>query len=163
MFENSTKGAAQRAEANRAAPNEFLGEAVHKTKNMLVAVYDFSVLGGAVGSINLVDDAGNAALLPVGAVVTEVICAVLTTVTSGGSATISCDLLVAADLMAATAKASLVQTAGSQYTLGKPVMSDVSKFVGPVSAVGGSNVAVTVGTAAVTAGKIKYFIQYFIQ
>jgi len=163
MFENSTKGTAQRNEANRAAPNENLGEAVHKTKCMLVAVYDFAVLGGAVSTINLLDDNSNAALLPVGAVVTEVVCAVLTTVTSGGSATVSCDLLVAADLMAATAKASLVQTAGSQYTLGKPVMSDVTKFVGPVSAVGGSNVTVTIGTAALTAGKIKYFISYFIQ
>lgn len=163
MFENSTKGLAQRNEANRAAPNEGLGEAVHKTKCMLVAVYDFSVLGGVQGAINLVDDAGNAAVLPKNAVVTAVVCAVLTTVTSLGSATVSADLLVGADLMAATAKASLVQTAGSQYTLGKPVMSDVSKFVGPVTAALGTNVTVTIGTADLTAGKIKYFIEYFIQ
>lgn len=163
MFENTTKGAAQRAEANRSAPNEGLGEAVHKTECMLTAVYDFSVLGGAQTAISLVDDAGNAALLPKGAVVTSVICAVLTTVTSLGSATVSLDVLAAADLMAATGKASLVQTAGSQYTLGKAIPSDVSKFVGPITDALGTNVTVTVGTAALTAGKIKYFIKYFIQ
>ncbi len=163
MFKNDVPGAALRAHANTAAPLEGLGEAVHATKNMLVAVYDFSVLGGAQAVIPLVDDAGNPAVLPKGAVVTTVIAAVLTTVLSGGSATVSLDCLATADLMAATAKASLVQTAGSQYTMGKPVAVDVSKFVGPVTAVVGSPVTVTVGTAALTAGKIKYFIEYFIQ
>lgn len=163
MFENSVKGAAQRVHANVSAPNENLGEAVHKTKNMLVAVYDFTVLGGVQGDILLVDDAGNPAILPKGAVVTTVIAACLVSVLSLGSATVACKVLASADLMAATAKASLVLTAGSQYTMGKPVAVDVSKFVGPITANEGSQVAVTVGAADVTAGKIKYFIEYFIQ
>lgn len=163
MFENNVKGAALRAALDKTSPHEGLGEAVHKTKCMLVAVYDYSVLGGAVGDIGLKDDAGNDAILPKGAVVTSVIVAVLTTVTSGGAATVAFKALADGDLLAATGKASLVSTAGSQYTLGIPVMSDVSKFVGPVTADAGAQVKAQVAAAALTAGKIKVFIEYIIQ
>ena len=62
MFQNDAAGIALRTACNSHSPLENLGEAVHKTKCLLKAVYDFSVLGGA--TVNLVDDAGNAAILP---------------------------------------------------------------------------------------------------
>ena len=75
--------------ANAYSPLEGLGKEVNGLKNLLKAVYDFSVLGGAVGAINLVDDQGLPAVLPLGAVVTRVFAAAVTAVTSGGAATVS--------------------------------------------------------------------------
>jgi hypothetical protein len=159
MFEVGTKGAAQRTAANKFAPNEQLGEAVHKTMCMLKCVYDFSVNGGAQGAINLLDDAGNSAILPKGAVVVHAWAYVKTNVTSGGSATISLDVLTTADLQAATAKASLVTSV--PFIIGKPIRTGAT-VVGPVTAAAGSHVTATIGSADVTAGKVEYYLEYFI-
>lgn len=158
MFPNDIPGAALRVRANVTAPHEGLGEVVHKTPCMLKAVYDFAVLGGAVGDIALVDDAGNPAILPLGAVVNRVTAYVVTAALSAGSATVAAKVLAAADLMVATAKASL--TIGA-FVDGVPV-GTAATMKGPVVLAVGSPVSVTVGTAALTAGKIQFFIHYFI-
>lgn len=158
MFPNDIPGAALRVRANTAGPLEGLGEAVHKTPCLLKAVYDFSVLGGAVGDISLVDDVGNPAVLPVGAIVTRVWANVLTSVLSGSSATVALKALVAADLMAATAKASLVSSA--PFVEGKPI-DTAATFVGPCTVP--TTVKATVAVGALTAGKIQYYISYVIQ
>lgn len=160
MFQNDSGGAALRTSANNHSPLEGLGEAVHKTKNLLKCILDFAVLGGAVGDLLLLDDAGNAAILPKGAIVTRSWANVLTSVTSSGSATVALKLLATADLMAATAKASLVSSA--PFCEAKQD-GTAANFVGPVTALPGSQVTATVGTAALTAGKIQYFLEYVIQ
>lgn len=148
-----------RAEANKYAPLEQLGEAVHKKMCMLKCVYNFATLGGVQGAINLVDDAGNAALLPKGAVVVHAWAYVKTDVTSGGSATVALGVLTTADLQAATAKATLVTSV--PFIIGKPIRTGAT-VVGPITNADGTNVFVTVATADLTAGKIEYYLEYFI-
>jgi hypothetical protein len=147
------------ANADKFAPNEGMGSALHKTMCMLKCVYDFSVLGGAQGAISLKDDLGNTAKLPTGAVVVHAWAYVKTNVTSGGSATVSLDLLATADLQAATAKATLVTT--TPFIIGKPIRTGAT-VVGPVTALDGTTVTATIATADLTAGKIEYYIEYFI-
>lgn len=147
MFRND-----QLAKAN----SNQLASDMHKTQNVLKAIYDFSSLGGALGDISLVDDLGNSAVLPAGAIVMKVLAYVVTGVTSAGAATVALKAATAADLMAATAKATLVAAA---LVDGVPV-NTAATAVGPLAA--DTQVKVTVGTAALTAGKIQYFIEYVI-
>lgn len=156
MFTKDTAGVALRLRADVAAPLEGLGEAVHKTPCMLKAVYDFASLGGAVGNISLVDDAGYPAVLPAGAVVTKVLADVVTAVTSGGSATLGLKALADGDLLTATAKASLA----SGFLDGNPV-NTAATVVGPTTVA--TQVLAQVGTAALTAGKMNFYIYYVIR
>lgn len=161
MFPIDTKSQALLARGNNYDPLPGMGTIIHKTKNCMKALYDFSVLGGATGSLLLVDDQGNPAILPLNAIVTNVVCIVLTAVTSAGSATVALGSNIAAattDLMAATAKASLA----SGFVAGVPV-GTAATWVGPVTAQAGSQVQATIGTAALTAGKLEYIIEYIIQ
>lgn len=159
MFPSDVTSAALKLRANTTAPHEGLGDVIHKTPCLLKAVYDFTVLGGVVGDISLVDDAGNPAVLPLGAIVHRVMANVILGVTSTGAATVAAKVLNAADLMAATAKASL--TTGT-FVDGVPV-NTAATAKGPVVATQGSTVKVTIGTTDLTAGKIQFYIHYVIQ
>lgn len=97
----------QEASAESSAPNEpFLGKVLHQTKGQLKAVYNFATQGGAISTLNLLDDRGQPAILPIKAIITNVIVDWFTAATSGGSATVSVGGNTAADLCAATAVAS---------------------------------------------------------
>jgi hypothetical protein len=147
--------------ANNVSPLEGLGTILNRTKNMMVVVYDFAVQGGAVGSVNLNDDQGNAAILPQGAIVQSVAAATVTDVTSPGSPTIALSLNASADLMAATAKTSLTSAV---LLVGKPLGgASAGLWVGPVSPAAGKRVTADIATTAITAGKVKYFIEYVIR
>lgn len=144
--------------ANSFDPLPFAGTVMDRTKNFMRVVYDFAVLGGLVSTIPLVDDQGNPAILPQGAIVTNVTAHVITQPTSGGSATVALGSAIAAattDLMAATAIASL--TVG--FVAGTPV-GTAATWKGPVTAANGSQMQVTIATAALTAGKIYYMVEY---
>lgn len=140
------------SEANKAAPLEGLGTEVNRCKNMMVCVYDFAVLGGAVGDIGLLDDEGNAAMVPAKAIVTKVLVDTITAPTSGGLATVALKLVNAADLLGATAKASVTG-----------ILDGVPAETAATAVKNGaadSQVKVTVGTAALTAGKLRVFVEY---
>lgn len=158
MFTNDAKGTALKLECNVGAPTEGLGDVIHRSPCMMKAIYDFGVSGGVQGDIALLDDGGNAAILPLGAVVTEVLAYVVTAVTSAGSATVALKLLAGGDMMAATAKASL--TIGA-FIDGVPV-GTAATTKGPVVSATGTQLKATVGTADLTAGKIQFFVRYVI-
>lgn len=111
------------------------------------AVYDFSVLGGTVGTISL------GVNLPSKAVVTEVIRDELVACTSTSS-TGTIKLVVPTD-------GSLEQTAltadGGSVTLASTGGSAV-----PVKTTAIRALSVTIATNAVLAGKIRYFVRYYI-
>lgn len=136
-----------------------LGTEVNRCANQLKAVWNFAVLGGAIGAINLLDDQGNNAILPLGAVVTRFL-AYVVTAPVGASGTIAAKLLSTADLMAATAITSL--TAGVVWQ-GKPVTAGAGAawtVVGPVTAKLGTQVQMVIATTAMTAGLINFYIDY---
>lgn len=139
-------------------PHPEIGTILNRTKNAMVAVYDFAVEGGAIGTLKLLDDQGNKAILPPGAIITNVVANVITGVTSLGAATLAFGSGVGgatADLLAATAKAAL----GVGFVDGIPA-GTAATWVGPVTVGLGSQLTVTVAAAALTAGKIYFNIEY---
>lgn len=128
-----------------------LARAVHKSKNLLCAVYDYSKLGGAVGDISLVDDYGDPAVLPDNAVVDKVIIDVLTAPTSGGAATVALKSEAAGDLLAATAIAGIT---GIIDGVPNGAAANAKKMSAD------RRVTATVAVAALTAGKFRVMIEY---
>ena len=150
-------------------------------------VYDFAIQGGAVSTINLIDQDWSSKpslglplpvvptyqplILPASFVITNVIFDTTTTVTSGGSATLAFSSgVTAADLLAATGKASFVQTAGSNLLAGIPVGTAATAVKIPASTsnviqtqtLAASIATVTIATSAVTAGRINVLISGFL-
>lgn len=136
-----------------------LGTEVNRCANRIKAVWNFAVLGGGTGNIPLLDDQGNAAIIPLGAVVTSCL-AYIVTAPVGTSGTIGLNLLTANDLMAQTAITSL--TIGVVWQ-GKPVTGGAAAaftVVGPVTAKLGTQVAIKIATTNQTAGLINFYIDY---
>lgn len=109
--------------------------------------YDFDVHGGAVGDIAL------DCTVPDNAVILDGIVDVLTPPTSGGAATVALKVEGAADLLGATAIASvtgLVDTVPNG-TAANAIKTTADRVV-----------TVTVAVAALTAGKMNIFFRYFI-
>lgn len=119
-------------------------------KCMAKGQYDFSVSGGATGAYNLLPETE---LIPAKAVITAVYFDTVTAPTSGGSATIALGVNTTTDLKGATAYGSF-----SGITAGIPVSSAATS----VKVTAASNLVMTIGTAALTAGKINVFVEYFI-
>jgi hypothetical protein len=140
---------------NSTAIKQKLGTELHNCKNSVKGIYNFAVSGGAVGDITLLDDDGLAVVLPINAIVTNVIAHVATACTSGGSATVALKANSSADLCAATAVASLTSNA---LIAGVPVGTAATS----VRLTAERTLKVTVAVAALTAGKINYHIEYMI-
>jgi hypothetical protein len=113
-------------------------------------VYDFSVEGGAVSAIDIANGKG----LPVGALIIDVYWKMDTAFTSGGSATVAIgDATNGARYKAATAfdNAAFADEGVVKAAIGVPFK---------VAAAADGKPAVTVATAALTAGKIRLFVVY---
>lgn len=158
MFPKDTVSQKNLARANAYDPLPGSGTIMDRTKCNMVVVYDFAVNGGAISTIPLNDDQGNAAFLPQGAIVTNVVCHVITAVTSSGTTGLALNCLTGGDLVASQVKGTL--TIGA-YVAGVPVGTAATR-VGPVTAAGGTQVAATIITTAITAGKIYFDIEYVI-
>jgi hypothetical protein len=141
---------------NTAAPHDsYLGTILHKTTNCVRGVYNFATTGGAVGAQNLVDDQGNAILLPVGAIIVRSYYDVITAFTSGGSATVALSVQAANDVLSALAVASLTTGVAAGVSTGSAAtMKKVSTTAKPL--------VLTVATAALTAGKMNVFLEYVL-
>ena len=111
------------------------------------ATYDFAVHGGAVGD-NPID-----LKLPGNAIVYNGMIDVVTDPTSGGAATVALKIEGAADLLAATAIASVT---GQVDTIPNGTAANAVKLTEE------RTLAVTVATAALTAGKMNIFLEYFL-
>lgn len=129
-------------------------------------VYDFDVDGGAVGAIAL-SSKDNKSVLPVGAVVKRVTALVKTAFTSGGSATLAWGNTDDADGYSGAAIAVASLTAGALfngYDNGAALLWDdtndhpIDVYV--ADAADGA-FSVTIGTAAMTAGKAVFMVEYY--
>ena len=141
---------------NTHAPVEGIGSAINANKNLLKCVYDFDVLGGAVGTVHLKDDQGNEALLPDGAVVTRAFIASVTDPTSGGLATVALKMLSAGDILAALAFDSITGLVECIQD------GTAAKMIGPCTADSGTPIQMSIAVAALTAGKFDVFLEYVI-
>ena len=132
------------------------GRLISNSMSCVKGVYDFSKVGGAIGSFNLVDDDGNPVVIPSGALILNAFAFVYTAATSGGSATIALTAESAGDLLAATAVASFSASAKLQ---GVP---DFGTLADSVLTTAARNLQATVAVAALTAGKVEVYVFYVL-
>jgi hypothetical protein len=125
--------------------------ALENRKYVMQCEYDFAKDGGAIGDITLRGDR-----LPAGAIVTGGVVHVQTAVTSAGSATVALELVGTADVLAATAKASLTLNALISPVPDGPTAGDW------IRTTAATQLVATVAVAALTAGKIVVCLEYFI-
>lgn len=126
--------------------NPLIGDALdaaYASKEVMIeAIYDFSTMGGAVGTLSL----GKS--LPAGAIVTRLLTDVTTAMTSGGVATVA--LEVGTDVLkAATAFNDASLTGLDAHTSGLPLKSAL-----------GGNLEFVIAGAALTAGKVRVLVAY---
>lgn len=130
-------------------------------------VYDFAVDGGATGEIFLSSKA-NKNPIPTGAVILSVTAKVLTTFTSGGSATLAWGNDDDPDGYSGTAIAVASLTAGTVFNgwdNGAALLwDDTNDHDIPVNVADEDDgeVSVTIATAAMTAGKMVIMVEYLM-
>ena len=130
-------------------------------------VYDFDVDGGATGAIDLSAKAGKADL-PVGAIINAVRAKVVTACTSGGSATVVWGPTADADGYsgATIAVASLTDNAlfNGWDNAAALLWDDTNDHAISynVTAAANADLNMTIATAALTAGKIIFFVEYYV-
>lgn len=130
-------------------------------------LYDFSVDGGAIGEIVLSTKGGYQSL-PEGAVIQSVIAVVETACTSGGSATLSWGNSGDPDgYHAAVAVASLTGNAifNEQDATAALLFDDTNDhqtYYRVDSTANNQNFSVSIATAALTAGKVRFAVQYLM-
>jgi hypothetical protein len=134
-----------------------LGLLLHRTLNVMKVAYSVAVNAGAVGNTALYDDLGNAAVLPPGSVVVRSFSNWTTAaLAAGGAATgaFSVATAGAADLLAATAKASL-----TGLLEGTPTGSAAS-MIALGAAATGYRIYITIATNALTVGVASLYVFY---
>lgn len=150
MLSNSS---ALRTKMNTCAPLEGSGTELHRTLNCIKGVWDFAVQGGAVGTLNLLDDMGNDCILPSDAIVVNGTIDVLTGMTSaGGAGTVALGLNTNVDIKAAVDADTL---SGLVATI--PVGTAATS----VKLTAQRQLKLTIAVEALTAGKIAVFLQYY--
>ena len=154
IFPQDPKNQALYAIMNARDPYPGLGYLLNQTKNMMRVTYDATVLAGT-GTVSLVDDQGNTAILPKGAIVTNVVANVLTAPVPTTSS-IQLNLLTAGDLMAN--KPGTI----TGFVAGVPV-GTAATWVGPVTAQAGTTPQAILTASTLSAGKIEWFLEYVIQ
>lgn len=134
-------------------------------KQVMEYVYDFSTDGGAVSTISLSGKSGKAGI-PDGSVVHRVHARVLTACTSGGSATVAWGNTSDTDGYsgAAIAVASLTANAVFNETRGGALLwddtNDANLDYAVTSTANTQDFSLTIGTAALTAGKIVFQVEF---
>lgn len=130
-------------------------------------VYDFADDGGAQGEIFLSSKA-NKEPIPVGAIITRVTAQVLTTFTSGGSATLAWGNDDDPDGYSGAAQAVASLTANTVFNgydnAAALLWDDTNDHViyVPVVNEDDGEVSVTIGTADMTAGKMVILVEYYM-
>lgn len=126
---------------------------VSRTLNSIKLIYDFSKVGGAVGDIKLKTSDGDTFKLPAKAIIRRVLIDTVTAPTSGGSATIALKAVSAGDLKAAAAFGTYTGLLDGIPAFSAATSIKTSAEIEPV---------ITIGTAALTAGKIVVFMEYVL-
>lgn len=127
-----------------------LGKELVGKVQLVKAVYDFAVLGGAIGVYNLVDDAGEVITLPSGAIVKQVYTQEVTNMTGAAGAELSLGVNTNIDLLAATGFATF---AGIQAGIPTGVAANM------VALTADRTVKAEITAAAITAGKLNVFLE----
>lgn len=118
-------------------------------KNVAYFEYDFAIDGGAIGTIAL---RGNK--LPKGAIVTSGMLYVNTAVTSGGAVTMTLGVVTAVDVLASTLKGAMTLAAVLDVVPAGTAATAI------LTTTDGKGVTLTIGVAAITAGRFTVALEY---
>jgi|ERR1700751_111594 len=132
---------------------------IQKSHRIAKATYDFSVVGGAVATIQL----PNADIIPNGAIITKVMVDMKTALTSGGSATVQITgggITIAGATPAAYSSAPFSGTVPA--VIGQSTGLTVTAPYVPQIATSSAPLVLVIGTAALTAGKFDIYVDYTI-
>lgn len=141
-----------RARMDAASPLEGSGKELHRTKNVMKCVWDFAVQGGAVGSLLLLDDLGNAAKLPSGAIITGGYIDIITAISStSNDGTIALTAQSAGDLKAAVDGDTLS---------GIVALIPVGTAATAIKLTAERQITLTIAVHALLTGKISVYVEY---
>lgn len=116
-------------------------------------VYDFAVDGGATGALDVFTADADV-------VVTHFHTKVLTAATSGGSATLKVGVTGDDDRFVTTTQGAVASLTAGAVIVPVTVEGTPNVLATPVKLASGEKVLQTIGTAALTAGKVEYTIKY---
>ena len=138
---------------NAMAHKTRLGDLLDNAYFQAVGIYDFSVVGGAVGLISLRDSEGQTFKLPTNAIIKNVVLDVVTEIAGGAGSTFGLQLQSANDLLADTAIASVT---GRVQGIPNNAVANMIKLTAE------RTLQAEIGTDALTAGKVNIFIEYMV-
>lgn len=130
-----------------------IGPAFTNGEEQVTAVYDFAVDGGATGVLDVFEAGSDI-------VITHFHAYVLTAATSGGSATVKVGTSGDDDLFMTTTQGAVANLTAAAAFMPLAVEGTPNALPLPVKLASGSKVVMTIGTAALTAGKVKFVIKY---
>lgn len=131
-----------------------VGPAFSAGMEMAHAEYDFSVDGGSVGALDIFTAAEDI-------VITHFHVKVMTACTSGGSATLKVGVSGGTtDLFMNTTQGAVASLTANAVILPPAVEGTPNALPLPYKLASGGKLIQTIGTAALTAGKVKYVIGY---
>lgn len=116
-------------------------------------VYDFAVDGGATGALDVFTADADV-------VITHFHTKVMTAATSGGSATLKVGTSVDDDLFVTTTQGAVASLTAGAVIVPAVVEGTPNVLALPLKLASGAKVVQTIGTAALTAGKVEYVIKY---
>lgn len=122
------------------------------SKRVAFGQYEFALDGGVVGDIVLRGQPD----IPSGAVITDAGIRVITPVTGGGSATLAAKVEGAADIQSAAA------VTGAPWSTAGAKKATFTAASTPVLTTAARRITVTVGTAALTAGKFTVWVEFIV-
>lgn len=127
-----------------------------KNKVEVVRVaYDFAVDGGATGALDIFEATSDVIIVGFASVVK-------TACTSGGSATLKVGVSADDDAFMTTTQGAVANLTANAVILPVAVEGTPNTLPIPVKLPSGSKILQTIGTAALTAGKVEYTVQYIV-
>lgn len=125
-----------------------LNRELDRAEKVLCLEYDFAVDGGAVGDITLKDADGVAYATEEACIVTKVLAHEVTALTSAGAATVTLEA------------GSTALTGAIAYNTGFTGLDNLAlaASAAAVAVATGQTLQIAVGTAALTAGKVRFYI-----
>ena len=132
---------------------KYLGKTFSNAKEMVKVIYDFAVDGGATGALDIFEASSDV-------VITGFFSVVKTTATSGGSATLKVGVTGDDDAFMTTTQGAVASLTAGALILPPAVEGTPNTLPLPVKLASGAKILQTIGTAALTAGKVEYTVEY---
>lgn len=139
------------------AGTKSIGPTFSNDTEVLRAVYDYAADGGATGALDIFTASADCVILNFYAVVK-------TTCTSGGSATLKVGVTGDDDVFMTTTEGAVASLTAATVFQAKPVLTEGTPntvaWPFPRKLASGDKILQTIGTAALTAGKIEYTVEF---